>query len=47
MPTGVALPNMMDHEVVQCLYTCLKHNQGAIDFKQVAKELGLKDATAA
>lgn len=45
MPKGKPLANMMEHEVVEVLYTCIKHAN--IEFDQVAKELGLKDATTA
>jgi hypothetical protein len=47
MPKGYSIPNMMDNEVVALFYTCLKCNEGNINFKQVATILGLKDATFA
>ena len=42
MPKGYSIPNMMDNEIVALLYTCLKHNEGNIDFQKVATDLGLK-----
>lgn len=47
MPKGKPLANMMDNEVVEVLYTCMKHGQNGVDFNEVAKELGLKDASTA
>jgi hypothetical protein len=47
MPTGHAIPNMMDNEVVEFFYTCLKNVQGPIDFEEVARILGLKNANSA
>ena len=47
MPKGKPLANLMDNEVVEVMYTCIKHAQNNIDFESVAKELGLKNATAA
>ena len=47
MPKGKPLANLMDNEVVEVMYTCIKHAQNNIEFSEVAKELGLKDANAA
>ena len=47
MPTGKPLPYMMDNEVVEVLYTCVKCAQNNIDFDEAAKMLGLKNASTA
>jgi hypothetical protein len=47
MPTGHTIPNMMDNEVVEFFYTCIKNVDGIINFGEVAKTLGLKDTKAA
>jgi hypothetical protein len=39
MPKGHYIPNMMDNEYVALLYTCLKRNEGDIDFQKVATDL--------
>jgi hypothetical protein len=45
MPKGKPLANMMEHEVVEVLYTCVKNAK--VEFEDVAKQLGLKDAATA
>ena len=47
MPTGKPIPNMMDNEVVDFLYTCVQATNMTINFEEVAGKLGLKDAAAA
>lgn len=47
MPTGKPLAYMMDNEVVEVLYTCVKCARNNIDFDEAAKMLGLKDASTA
>ena len=47
MPKGKPLANEMNSEVVEVLYHCVKHAQNNIDFNEVAKALGLKNASAA
>lgn len=48
MPGEHTIPNMMDNEVVEFFYTCLKTVDGSlINFEEVARPLGLKDTHSA
>lgn len=47
MPKGHTVPNMMDNEIVEFYHTCLKNLDGVVNFQEVARILGLKDAKSA